>query len=642
MEGTLFTCGACIPSFIVRYLQLHFEGHPVEATRSGYRFPLPNPLSSQLLEEAKDELYYSKTHAVSVLRACSYDHSLGPSSESEIQEYCGKVQLLLKEAEGLDKGSLSPDQLVDLKIITSQLKLELVQWKTIEVHKKDPAHYLPLNAILYLLPTWGPEEAEGDGEPATLHHPGVAGMSLCEKLPAILSRLRAIPTVLLQAHRNLTSPSQLFVKTALDICGPFGSFLARDLPLLCNALISEDKSGADCGPMLTEIISASATAALCVQKYASFLRNLLPRSSASIGVGKEAYDVILKYSHFIDSSEELLALGEKHFARVKAELEFLAAEIDPTRTWQEITTDTIHPMHPSASNLLSTYLAEIERCRSHMMSHDLVSALPEDEKVVGFSTPKFLIPFSPVGDYLNPSPFVSMGCSDNDKIPRIGHLMLHSIEDQKLAKPKEQKLLRGHDYTWISVVSPHESYPGHHVQALLAQEHPRVLRKFYVSILFYEGWGLYTEELAWETGFFEKELAYQPEGSLETAVVPAPVYANLTRLTQLRLQLWRAARVILDVKLNTSELSFEGCREFLHREVMFNPGASTGEVFMYASRPGYAPCYLAGFVMIMELRQEMRNRARKEGQHFKLKQFHDTLLSKGCVPFKLLKTLLYQ
>lgn len=350
--------------------------------------------------------------------------------------------------------------------------------------------------------------------------------------------------------------------------------------------------------------------------------------------------MILKYSHFIDNSEELLALGQGHFAEVKAELEALAADIDPARTWQEITTDTIHPIHPSVNNLLPAYMAEIERCRNHVKSHDLVSALPEDEKVVGFSTPKFLIPFSPVGDYLNPSPFARMGQQHDQKIPRIGHLMLHSIEERELSEAEEQKLLRGHDYTWITVVSPHESYPGHHVQALLAQDHPRALRKYHESILFYEGWGKYTEELAWETGFFDKELRYQPEGSSEVSIIPASTYAKLTRLTQLRLRLWRAARVILDVQLNTGDLTFEECREFLHREVMFNPEASKGEVFMYASRPGYAPCYLAGFDMIMELRQEMKNRMEHEGKEFGLREFHNTLLSKGCIPFKLLKTLL--
>lgn len=636
----------------------------MEATRSGYRHPLPDSLRAGLIAGYERELDFDQA-VPSLLKACSYDHSLGPCRASEIEAYCGKVRLLLDEAEGLDEESLTPDQRVDLKIVISQLRLELLQWETIQTHKKDPAFYLPLNSILYLLPTWGPEEGqghtaggttwgpeEGRGHTAgghTSHHPGVAGMCLCEKLPAILSRLRAVPSMLLQAHRNLTLPVKLFVETALSICGSFSSFLANDLPLLCDKLLSEGgESSVALDPMLAEVKSASAVASQSVEKYESFLRrDLLPRSSASLGVGKEVYDLILKYSHFSGGCEELLSLGEEHFAKVKAELESLATEIDPTRTWQEITTDVINPMHPSASDLLPAYLAEIERCKGHMMSHDLISDLPVDEKIVGFSTPKFLVPFSPVGDYLNPSPFARMGhrqrpgSGDEKNIPRIGHLMLHSVEDQKLPKLEERALLRGHDYTWISVVSPHESYPGHHVQALLAQDHPRVLRKYHESTLFYEGWGMYTEELAWETGFFDgRELTYRPEGSMEPLTVPAAAFARQARLTQLRLRLWRAARAILDVKLNTGELSFEACRDFLHAEVMFNRGASKGEAFMYASRPGYAPCYLAGFVLIMRLREETRKRVEGEGKCFRLKEFHDTLLSKGCIPFELLKTLL--
>lgn len=264
-----------------RYLQLHFDGSPTEATRSGYRFPLPDSLHCELLDtisDGKGELDFTSA-AVFVLRACSYDCSLGPSSDSEIQDYCRRVQLLLEEAEGVERDSLSPEQLVDLDLIISQLKLELVQWKTVEMHKKDPAFYLPLNAVLYLLPTWGPEDHAGHGELAIMpHHPGVASMTLCGKLLAVLSRLRALPRMLLEAHKNLTSPLEQFVKTALDICGPFSSFLANDLPSLCSTLISEDKSNTNFAPILAEVKSATAIAAQCVEKYGSFLKNdILPR-----------------------------------------------------------------------------------------------------------------------------------------------------------------------------------------------------------------------------------------------------------------------------------------------------------------------------------------------------------------------------
>ena len=577
------------------------------------------------------------------------------------------VRAVLTEAEGIDESLLGPEQLVDLKLIVSQLKLELVRWEKVKVHKKDPGFYLPMSDLLYLLPAWGPEiSTSTDTESLSMWqslsectHPGVVDMTVDERLLALHSRLKRVPTLLLNAHENLTEPILEYVKTAVDICGSFAKFLRETLPRLSRLLASSNpQTITSYYSILSNIAMMSSVAADCVEEFAKYLQNdVLPRSTKASGIGRETYEEILRYEHFIDSSEELLKLGERHFHQVKKELESLASEIDPKRTWQEITEQDINTKHPTADELLQAYMKEIERARRHMIAHDLVSQLPPEEKVLGFSTPKFLEPFSPVGDYLNPSPFVGMGKRDSapsqhDSAPsqhdsayaqskyRIGHLMLHSIKDRCLPKPAEIKLLRCHDYSWIAVVSPHESYPGHHVQALLAQQNTRVLRKFHESILFYEGWGLYTEELAYETGFFETDREYIEEETGESKTIPATDFAKLTRLTQLRLRLWRAARIILDVKLNRGEMAFEECREFLLREVRFNKGASQGEVFMYLSRPGYASCYVAGFVLLMELREEMRKRCLESGETFRLKDFHDLVLSKGCIPFKLLRTLI--
>jgi uncharacterized protein (DUF885 family) len=647
---------------LYRYLNLHFEAYPTDATRTGYRLPPPQDYltsSSSLCsaDSATTTFDFDKI-PLHVAKASSYDHFLNIRSAREIASYCRKVRAMLEEAEGIKEAELDPEQLVDLKLIISQLKLELVKWEEIQVYKKDPGFYLPLNALLYLLPAWGPEASTSSkldesrqSLPVECTHPGVLDMAVEERLLALNSRLMAIPSLLFNAHENLTEPTLEYVETAIDICNSFVPFLRETLPKLCDSLTSQSisphgQSSSSYRDILSDIAMAANTAADCVEKYANFLQNdALPRSSRASGVGKEAYEKILRYEHFIESSEELLKLGEGHFQEVKKELEKLAAEIDPNRSWQEITEQDINVKHPTAGNLLRAYLDEIERARNHMLANDLVSKLPLGEEVLGFSTPPFLEPFSPVGDYLNPSPFVGIGTRDSTPSStysshRVGHLMLHSIEARHLSKLEERKLLRGHDYSWISVVSPHESYPGHHVQALLAQQHPRVLRKFHESILFYEGWGLYTEELAYETGFFEKEQQYVDEGTGDLQTISATDFAKLTRLTQLRLRLWRAARIILDVKLNTGKMSFEECREFLHKEVKFNPGASQGEVFMYLSRPGYAPCYVAGYVMLMKLREEMRRKKREAGEVFELKDFHDLVLSKGCVPFELLKHLI--
>ena len=651
-------CGEYTFFFACRFLQLRFESQPEEATRTGYRFFRPDGYHSFCQDACSRKLadlrvFDSQSYSLLATRSCNYDHSLHLSGKQEIAEYCTRVKVMLEEAECIDESVLTLDQLVDLRIIVSQLKLEIVKWQKLQMQNRDPGFYLPLNAILYLLPIWGPERSVLDAASLVeCSHPGVAEMPVSERLMALLSRLQAFPKLLQSGQENLTSPVQIFVDTAQKTCSSFRSFLEEDLLVLCRALVSAYSSTDlrnNYQPILDEIAFASGVVAKCIEKYEAFIRDeLFPKASSSSGIGKEVYESILKYDHFIESSDELLALGEQHFREVKNELQSLAKQIDPRKTWQEITKCVIRPKHPQASELLSAYMAEIQRAREHMISKGLVSQFPCEEKVLGFNTPKFLVPFTPFGDFLNPSPFAGMGCerSSSEQQPSIadvrhvGHLMLHSVEAMKLPKEEEEELLCAQDYTWISVIAPHETYPGHHMQALLAQRHPRILRKYYESILFYEGWGLYTEELAYETGFFEKDqhISEDKDGSKE--IIPASEFAKLARLTQLRLRLWRAARIILDVKLNTGQLSFEGCQEFLHREVMFNPSVSRGEVYIYVSRPGYASCYVTGFVMLMKLREQMRQKSVMAGEKFSLRHFHDSLLSKGCIPVKLLEVLL--
>ena len=634
-----------------------FEASPTEATRKGYRLPPPASYLSlcQALCTGEDgDMLDCELSPLLAQRACSYDHLLDISSEEEVAVFCGKVTSLLEEAEGVERSAasspLSPDQSVDLKIIVSQLRLQRVRWEEVCQHHRNPGLYLPLSPLLHLLPTWGPDPSLMDPSCATpltlpqLSHPGVALLSVAERLVALLARLRAIPRVLENAGVNLTSPVRVCVETALNVCSSFQLFLEESVPNLSATLVSFDPSLGLAPPILEKISLASRVAALSVHKYAIFLgENILPKSSANVSIGKEAFDKILQLEHFIENSESLLDMGDSHFKEVKAQLEMLAHEIDPRRTWQEITDQVIRPIHSTAGELLADFMSEINRARQHTQEKKLVSGLPEGERIVGSYTSKFLIPFTPFGDFLNPSPFAGM--EEKTEPPSaepmhqqlVGHLHLHGVQPN-MTELEAEGCLRALDHTFITVVAPHESYPGHHIQALLAQTHPRLLRKYFESPLFYEGWGLYTEELAYETGFFRKQHHYTEKGA--SVAIPAGEYEKLARLTQLRLRLWRAARILLDVQLNTGELSFEECQNFLQREVLFSAEASHSEILIYLSQPGYASCYVAGFLMLLQLRERARLNSAQASRPFSLQEFHDSLLVKGCLPFKLLQLLL--
>ena len=591
-----------------RFVELYFSAHPEEATKMGY-----HPLAAD--QYLADSLGFD--YSMHGITSISYDASVNLYSEEEIANYVSMMKCMYREVEGIDENTLNEDQLVDLQLLQSRITLELLEWEKLERYKKDLLHYLPVDSINSLLPVWGGNTVGSTVYMSQHVHPGMSNTSQNYRAVCLLSRLRSLPQLLLQAEQVVSQPCKEVVETAIRTCEHLKTFLASEFP----QIVSGFAPNAD---LLSELVSTALIGAASVNKFCQFIEeSLLPNSSSGSIVGKEYYTDILRYEHLLEGTAELLVMGETHFAKIKQELVFLAAKFSPGKSWQDITRYIIWPHHPTSDKLLDAYMSEIGNARSHMLSQDLISSLPKGEKVVGFYTPEILRPFSPFGDFLNPPPF---GMSNT------GQLMLHSVQALQLDPKEEERLLQAHDYTWIRVIAPHECYPGHHVQALHAQQNPRILRKFVVSTYFYEGWGLYTEELAFETGFFERNLAN------DTSVLFSAEESNaLTRLTQLRLQLWRAARVILDIKLNTGHMTFAECQEFLEREVMFDPDSSRGEVYMYLSRPGYAPCYLAGLVEIMKLRDEVKV---KMGDKFTLKSFHDFLLSKGCLPFKLLRILL--
>lgn len=593
-----------------RFVDLYFSAHPEEATKMGYH---PS-VSDQHLTKDLTKFDYFK-YSISSMKSLSYDAMVNMNSKDKILCYTSQMKALLHEVEGINCDALNEDQLVDLQLIKSRVMLELLLWEELQRHKKDLLHYLPVDGIILLLPVWGGDKEEGKEN--QLVHPSLCDTGPVYRSVCLLSRLQALPLLLMCAEELVSKPCREVIETTVRTCEHLEVFLRKEFPKYISTVPNAH--------LFDELLSTARVSAACISKFFHHLQqNLLPGSVTGSIVGTEVYKKILQHEHFIEDIEELLTIGETHFAQLKKELDLLALDISPGKSWQEITKDVIRPHHPSAEQLLECYMSEIDKAKSHMFTTDIISPMPADEKVMGFYTPEILRPFSPFGDFLNPPPF---------GISNTGLLMLHSVKSLQLPTEEEERLLQAHDYTWIRVIASHECYPGHHTQMLCVQQNPRILRKFLLSVYFYEGWGLYTEELAYETGFYARELP----GDIDV-IFSAEQCNKLTHLTQLRLRLWRAARVILDIKLNMGHMTFKECCQFLEREVMFDASSSFGEVFMYLSRPGYAPCYLAGYVEMMKLREQVK---KKMGSEFSLKEFHNSLLSRGCLPFKCLRTLLH-
>jgi uncharacterized protein (DUF885 family) len=156
----------------------------------------------------------------------------------------------------------------------------------------------------------------------------------------------------------------------------------------------------------------------------------------------------------------------------------------------------------------------------------------------------------------------------------------------------------------------HETVPGHHFQIALQVENkdlPR-FRQFSafggISALS-EGWGLYAERVAAESGWYDGDL----EGLLG----------------QLDSALFRARRLVVDTGIHAKHWT---------RQQAIDYGIEASEIERYVVYPGQACSYMIGQLKIVELREKARKAL---GDKFSLREFHNVVLNTGTVPLEILE-----
>lgn len=545
---------------------------PSEAKKTSESIQLSN-FTTKYLDD------YWQAHPEKATRNGIHTHNneLVDLSATSQQERSLSLRRFLADLEGISSQGLDPEELVDKTLLRSHIRMQDIAINQHKQWKHDPSLYIPFSALNTLISkNFAPLEERG---------------------LQLFSRLKEIPRLLLQGRQNLINPPRIFTQTAIRTAKRVLPFYQNNIPDFAAKI-----------PDLEDSILASNQATIeALQNFLTYLEEeLLPSSRGSIAIGRELYDFYLKEFHLLDDdADSLLAKGERYYKETELLLQQAALEIDPEKDWMEIT-EELRDHHPTREGLLDSYCKEIQRARDHVRKQNLVT-IPPGEKVECIYTPPSQRAFSPFGTFSSPPPFSR---------EKKGYLILHPI-DPDLSDLQAETMLRAHDPTWISVIAPHESYPGHHLQAVKAQENPRLIRKVYRSPLFSEGWGLYCEELMYETGFFKQR--------------------KQTRLTQLRTRLWRAARVILDIKLHTGQITYAEAQQFLIDNIRFEPNSTAGEVNIYAFRPSYAISYIVGYNELMSLRQEYK---RQKGEGFSLLEYHDRLLTQGSMPFKLVRQLI--
>ena len=170
----------------------------------------------------------------------------------------------------------------------------------------------------------------------------------------------------------------------------------------------------------------------------------------------------------------------------------------------------------------------------------------------------------------------------------------------------------------MEVLSIHESVPGHHLQLSLAREMTDVpaFRKYYNHTAFVEGWGLYSEGLGPEMGFYADPSS---------------------RFGWLSYDMWRAVRLVVDTGMHAFGWSRQQAIDYFRSNSGKTEQDITVEVDRYIVWPGQALAYKIGQLKLLELR---RRAEEHDGDGFNLRAFHDRLLSFGSLPLNILEKVL--
>ncbi|WP_144243948.1 DUF885 domain-containing protein [Sphingopyxis sp. MWB1] len=311
--------------------------------------------------------------------------------------------------------------------------------------------------------------------------------------------------------------------------------------------------------------------------------------------GGEAYYAALlaNYTTTDMSAEDIHALGLAEVARIHGEMRKIKDKVGFKGSLQEF---FVHlrtsPQYFHTSR--EAYLAEVDE---HVKAME--ARLP-----AFFNTlPKAPLVVKPVEAFREKSAGKAFYQSPSPDGSRPGTYYVNLYDLRDMSK------------TELEALAYHEGVPGHHLQRAVQTELTGLppFRRFGGFTAYTEGWGLYTEELAKDMGFYTDP------------------YSDFGRLG---MELWRACRLVVDTGIHSKKWSREQAIQYLKDNTPNPDGDIEKAIERYIVYPGQATAYLIGKLKIMEL----RGRAQAAlGENFQFGDFHDVVLKSGPVPLDILE-----
>ena len=436
---------------------------------------------------------------------------------------------------------------------------------------------------------------------------------------AYISRLKGIPKVMEDVIGNLKIREQNGIMPPIFVFDrvlessrnvikgkPFGKSVEN------SALLEDFKSKIDdleiSQKKKKELISKAETALTkevkpAYQNLIVFLETQQKRANSDAGAwkfpkGEEFYANALKRATTTNlSANQIHEIGLSEVARIHAEMEKIKKKVGFKGTLQdffEFMRKDEQFYYANDSTGRNKYLTEA-RSIINTMKDDLDKLFltkPEAELVV-----KAVEPFR---EKNAGKAFYQQPAKDGSR-PGTYYANLYDMS----AMPTYQ----------MEALAYHEGIPGHHMQIAIAQELEEIpqFRKFSFYTAYVEGWGLYSELLPKEIGYYKDP------------------YSDFGRLA---MELWRSCRLVVDTGIHAKKWTREEGIAYYKENT---PNAESDCIKMverHIVMPGQATAYKIGMNKILELRE---NAKQELGEDFDIREFHDVILLDGAVPLNILE-----
>ena len=325
------------------------------------------------------------------------------------------------------------------------------------------------------------------------------------------------------------------------------------------------------------------------------LENMMPRAGEDAGLwrlpdGAAAYAYQLRLHTTTDlGADDIHRIGLEQVSRIEKEMETILASLGRTKGSLQERIEQLEKeqAYPLTDEGRSRIMADIETILrdAQERSRELFALTPR-APVVAEAYPRFR-EATAAGQYTAPSP-------DGSR-PGTFRIPLRPSRMTKFG---------------LRTLVYHETVPGHHYQIALEREDTtlpkfRKLAPFAGFPATVEGWGLYAERLAVDSGWYEGD--------------------PLGHLGQLDAELFRAKRLVVDTGLHAKHWT---------RQQAIDYGIEPSEVDRYVVYPGQACAYMLGELKLIELRDQAKQAL---GPRFSLREFHSTVQKTGNVPLELLQ-----